>query len=132
MRQTDSSNRTVNFMPRLIVLLLGSLFSTLSFQSFAQGVPNTDRPWLDIQSFAHGVPDTDRPGMDIRGFDQQSNSPSECANACMADVTCKSWTYGKPGTNGTNPDKSHCWLKWGTPPAVHNSCCTSGGKLVTD
>jgi hypothetical protein len=92
-----------------IMLLLGTLFIS-----------------LPLPGFALGIPDTDFPGQDLLSFDQKSNSPQECEEACAANNRCRSWTYGKPGTNGTNPLKSHCWLKSGVPNGVQNSCCTSG------
>ncbi|WP_164712231.1 PAN domain-containing protein [Methylobacterium currus] len=67
----------------------------------------------------------DRPGLDYRNFSLAQADPGLCLNACDGEAQCKAWTYVRPGVQGP---QARCWLKSNVPPAVANSCCTSGAK----
>lgn len=71
------------------------------------------------REYEHGV---DRPGLDYSSFPR--SSAAQCRDACIADhPRCRAWTY--VAATRTEPS-AICWLKFGVPPAVPNSCCTSG------
>lgn len=65
----------------------------------------------------------DRPGYDYSSF--ELNNPREilCQYRCQTDNRCRAWTFVNPGVQGP---RARCWLKYAVPPAVRNSCCTSG------
>jgi hypothetical protein len=68
---------------------------------------------------------TDRMGMNIGSFDLSSPDPLICQQACADNPDCKSFTYVKPGYQGTN---ARCYLKSSVPDATSNDCCISGVK----
>ena len=65
---------------------------------------------------------TDRPGMDYADRDFLG-APEECQSQCTRDQKCRSFTYVKPGVQGS---LSRCYLKSGVPAAVPSNCCISG------
>ncbi|MGH9755798.1 MAG: PAN domain-containing protein [Blastocatellia bacterium] len=68
-------------------------------------------------------PNTDRPGNDYTSSDLESADPNACQTTCRNDPKCVTWTYVKPGVQGT---KARCWLKNTVPAARTSDCCTSG------
>jgi Ca-activated chloride channel homolog len=69
---------------------------------------------------------TDRPAGDYKRLILGNDDPTLCLFACSTDARCKAWTYVKPNTiQGPQPI---CYLKQTVPPALPNSCCTSGVK----
>jgi phage tail-like protein len=72
-------------------------------------------------------PDTDRPGQNLRVLDLEKADPSLCAQACVQEPQCLSFTYVKPGIQGT---KARCWLKAAVPTAKPSNCCISGVKTA--
>ncbi len=70
---------------------------------------------------------TDRPGMDYRNFwidGEAFTGTQKCENACKSDSKCKSFTYVKPGVQGS---QGRCYLKEGIPsPITNKDCCVSG------
>jgi len=70
---------------------------------------------------------TDRPGSDFRKIFFTSELTAEsCAELCKAESQCRSFTYVKPGFQGSN---SVCYLKNRIPRMVKNKvCCISGVK----
>ena len=72
-------------------------------------------------------PGVDRPGADLSSFDLPQADLALCRQACEEQAACKAYTYVKPGVQGP---KARCWLKSSVPPAMANSCCTSGVKVL--
>jgi hypothetical protein len=68
---------------------------------------------------------TDRMGMNLESFDLSSPDPLICQQACADNPDCKSFTYVKPGYQGTD---ARCYLKSSVPDATSNDCCISGVK----
>jgi hypothetical protein len=66
---------------------------------------------------------TNRMGSDYNNFDLSGADPNACESACLADQTCKAWTYVRPGVQG---DNAKCWLKSEVPDPTADDCCTSG------
>lgn len=69
--------------------------------------------------------DSNRPGMDYTSFNLASADPRLCQQACEREARCQSFTYVKPGVQGSS---ARCWLKTGVPAARRDSCCVSGVK----
>lgn len=67
--------------------------------------------------------DTDRPGQDYKNFNLPQARPELCQAECSSDSKCKSFTYVKPGVQGSS---ARCWLKSTVPAPVKSSCCVSG------
>jgi cysteine-rich secretory family protein/PAN domain-containing protein len=67
----------------------------------------------------------DRPGGDYKNFDLEPSIAGfgPCQSSCESDGRCKTWTFVKPGVQGS---KARCWLKDSIPNAVRNNCCVSG------
>lgn len=76
----------------------------------------------DLLQFEWNV---NRPGGDYKDFELQTDDPSACQSACLADSQCQAWTYVKPNTLfGSAPT---CWLKGAVPaPVIDQACCVSG------
>lgn len=72
-------------------------------------------------------PGVDRPGSDFSSFDLPQPNPEICRQACEENGACKAYTYVNPGVQGP---VARCWLKSSVPPAIPNSCCTSGVKIL--
>lgn len=68
---------------------------------------------------------TDRPGGDYKDFDLSEAKYQLCQNACANDSSCQSYTYVRPGVQGS---AARCWLKNTVPTAGGSSCCVSGVK----
>lgn len=66
---------------------------------------------------------TDRPGYDYRSFNLRRAYWRDCADVCVGDRRCRTWTYVRPGIQGPY---ARCWLKWAIPPARYSTCCISG------
>jgi len=69
--------------------------------------------------------DIDRLGMDFDNFDLDSADVKLCVDKCRENQKCLSYTYVKPGVQGPN---ARCWLKYGVPAPIINTCCISGIK----
>jgi hypothetical protein len=65
------------------------------------------------------------PGDDYKDFDLGISDPCLCAQACVTEAQCKSWTYVKPGVQA---DNARCWLKDRVPPRSADENCISGVK----
>ena len=98
-------------------------------------VTNTDTtPVANLAALSSGITvspavgpgddNMDRPGADYRSLNL--STAAQCADACQADGTCKSWTFVKAGVQAPN---AICDLKSAVPAAVPNTCCTSGVAL---
>lgn len=72
-------------------------------------------------SFDHA--NTDRPGSDYSRTALSRADPHLCAQQCLADGKCLSFTYVRPGQQGSN---AVCYLKNKSPAKVVNTCCDSG------
>ncbi|MCW5600037.1 PAN domain-containing protein [Nitrosomonas sp.] len=70
--------------------------------------------------------DVDRLGMDYRSIQLPNPDPVLCQAECTRDISCKTFTYVKPGIKGPN---AMCYLKNGVPMRSSNSCCISGFPL---
>ncbi len=68
-------------------------------------------------------PNVNRPGADYRNFDLAAASYESCHSACEADQQCNTYTYVKPGVQGS---KARCWLKDNVPASRASDCCVSG------
>jgi len=66
---------------------------------------------------------TDLPGMDIDRIPLSSPRPADCEKKCADNRRCATWTYVKPGAQGSG---AVCYLKGSVPDAQANNCCTSG------
>lgn len=66
---------------------------------------------------------TDRPGYDFQNFDLAAPNPQLCADACVRDSNCHSFTYVNPGVQGPS---ARCWLKNSVAQSVPSNCCVSG------
>ena len=69
---------------------------------------------------------TNRYGSDYKGWNEIGTTPEACRDDCLRDPKCKSFSWVKPGTQGTS---ARCWLKHSVPPTSHSDCCVSGVKL---
>jgi hypothetical protein len=67
----------------------------------------------------------DRAGNDYRNFDMPQADPELCRRECRLDERCRSYTYVKPGVQGS---PARCWLKENVPAARNDNCCVSGVK----
>lgn len=67
----------------------------------------------------------DRPGGDYKDFDLSEAKYQQCQNACANDSSCQSYTFVRPGVQGS---KARCWLKNTVPASGESSCCISGVK----
>ena len=76
---------------------------------------------LFIPQLAQAVDGFDLPGSDYRNFN--ASLPLICRNSCGSDITCRAWTWVKPGIQGP---QGRCWLKNSLPALVRNPCCDSG------
>lgn len=99
-------------MPKVGVLLAALL--TLGF-----GVPMNANADQTVES---GI---DRPGNDLKRIEIEPTiaGSSVCQGFCVNLKTCTSWTFVASGVQGP---KAVCYLKFGIPAAVRNSCCQSG------
>jgi 1-phosphatidylinositol phosphodiesterase len=71
----------------------------------------------------------DRWGDDYRSFDMAEPVPELCRDACRNEYpTCKSFTYARPGVQGS---KARCYLKRSIPALVPDVCCDSGAITGT-
>jgi hypothetical protein len=70
-------------------------------------------------------PGMDLPGSDYRNFDLPRPRPRFCQEACLADQSCRAWTFVRMGTLGP---LASCWLKSQVPEARPDSCCVSGAR----
>lgn len=71
--------------------------------------------------------DSNRPGMDYTSFNLATADPRLCQQACDREARCQSFTYVKPGVQGSS---ARCWLKSGVPAARRDTCCVSGVKAA--
>ena len=71
-------------------------------------------------SFEFGV---NRLGSDMRSLVLPGGTPEQCRDACLADPSCRAFTFVNPGIQGPN---ARCWLKHAVPQATSNPCCVSG------
>jgi hypothetical protein len=66
---------------------------------------------------------TNRRGMDMRRLILPDGTPEMCRDVCLADSTCRAFTFVQAGVQGPN---AHCWLKGGVPEPNSAQCCVSG------
>jgi len=71
-------------------------------------------------------PETDRFGSDYSSFFMDGYDATPCAEACLNDSNCLSFSYVLPGYQYDN--SGVCYLKNGTPEEYYNECCISGLK----
>jgi len=64
-----------------------------------------------------------RVGSDMRGLVLPGGTPEQCRDACLADMSCRAFTFVNPGIQGPN---ARCWLKHAVPQASSSPCCVSG------
>jgi len=64
-----------------------------------------------------------RLGSDMRGLELPGGTPEQCRDACLADPSCRAFTFVNPGIQGPN---ARCWLKHAVPQATPSPCCVSG------
>jgi len=67
--------------------------------------------------------ESNRPGSDYRSFNLGVPDPQICKRQCDSEGQCASWTYVKPGIQGT---QARCWLKHSVPNRRNDGCCVSG------
>jgi len=64
-----------------------------------------------------------RKGFDMRSLELPGGTPEQCRDACLADSSCRAFTFVNPGIQGPS---AHCWLKNTVPQATPSPCCVSG------
>ncbi|HYB55721.1 MAG TPA: TIR domain-containing protein [Alphaproteobacteria bacterium] len=64
-----------------------------------------------------------RVGSDMRGLVLPGGTPEQCRDACLADMSCRAFTFVNPGIQGPS---ARCWLKHAVPQASSSPCCVSG------
>ncbi|MBW2396303.1 MAG: PAN domain-containing protein [Deltaproteobacteria bacterium] len=94
-------------------------------------------PCSDARAEALGSPGSGAPtsaperGVDRAGFDYRNflveGGWETCAQQCIAEERCWSWTFVNPPTAG---GAGRCWLKAVVADPTRNACCVSGVKQV--
>lgn len=74
-----------------------------------------------LASTAYGVDGFNLPGSDYDNF--AADSALVCRQTCAGESRCKSYTWVKPGIQGS---RGRCWLKDRVPNLVKDPCCDSG------
>ncbi len=64
-----------------------------------------------------------RKGFDMRSLELPGGTPEQCRDACLADLSCRAFTFVNPGIQGPS---ARCWLKNTVPQATPSPCCVSG------
>ena len=77
------------------------------------------------QSTSTVLPGINLPGGDLRNF--VADSAENCSRACLRNGSCQSWTWVKPGVQGT---RGNCWLKESVPAQTTSDCCVSGVRTT--
>ncbi len=89
--------------------------------------PCADVDWWTNDSSGYCMnPNTDRFGSDYYSFFMDGYDATPCAEACINDPNCLSYSYVLPGYQ--YEDNGVCYLKSGTPKEYYNECCISGLK----
>ena len=96
-------------------------------QPLAPGMlDNTDMPGGDLRN-GNNVPDAVAilPPGELRPL--LTPTPQSCADLCAQEFTCGSWTWVRPGVQGS---LATCWIKNKPVPAIASPCCVSGPQAV--
>jgi hypothetical protein len=117
-RQTAAQTSTIAHQGRKVSLMRPALLGTALALLLAGG------PAL-AQPFEYGK---DRHGSDIEGADfelKREGNPIDCQNACIANSTCRAWTFLRSYYFENRPNPS-CKLKSGVPRATDDFRTVSG------
>jgi len=140
----NNKNAVPSFAQRFITILgfaLGLLPMLVAFPVFGQVLEaNTDRMGMDYQRLL--IPTCSQKCATLPAGPRQAAcdfecrqvttdlGPTYCMQECFADLSCKAFTYVKPGIHAP---EGVCYLKNGFAPASPSTCCVSGvhGRPIT-
>jgi hypothetical protein len=89
--------------------------------------PCSSNDWWEHESSGYCMNlNTDRFGSDYASFFMDGYDATPCAEACINDSNCLSFSYVLPGYQYDN--SGVCYLKNGIPDEYYNECCISGIK----